>query len=94
MLDGYIVAYLNLDEVIRIIREEDEPKAGADRALQADRCAGRGDPQHAAPVLRKLEEIELRTEHKTLTEESEHLNALLGSDKKQWGEITKQIGEI
>jgi topoisomerase IV subunit A len=44
--------------------------------------------------LRKLEEIELRTEHRTLTEEQGHLNALLASDRKQWGEITKQIGDL
>src|SRR5690606_29749307 len=44
--------------------------------------------------LRKLEEIELRTEHKTLSEEQAHLNALLASDRKQWGEITRQIGEL
>ena len=41
--------------------------------------------------LRKLEEIELRAEHKELTDETGHLEALLGSDKRQWGEITKQI---
>ena len=44
--------------------------------------------------LRKLEEIELRTEHKTLIEEQGHLNALLASDKKQWGEITTQIDDL
>ena len=48
VLDGYLIAYLNLDEVIRIIREEDEPKPVTDGALQAHRHAGRGDPQHAA----------------------------------------------
>ena len=42
------IAYLNLDEVIRIIREEDEPKAEMMQALEAHRRAGRGDPQHAA----------------------------------------------
>ena len=51
VLDGYLLVYLNLDEVIRIIREEDEPKPRADGALRADRRAGRGDPQHAAARL-------------------------------------------
>ena len=41
--------------------------------------------------LRKLEEIELRQEHKTLTEEKGKLEALLASDKRQWGEIAKQV---
>jgi topoisomerase-4 subunit A len=94
ILDGYIVAFLNLDEVIRIIREEDDAKASLMAAF------GLTDNQAEAILnmrlrsLRKLEEIELRSEHKTLTEEQAHLNALLGSDRKQWGEITKQIGEL
>ena len=49
VLDGYLIAYLNLDEVIRIIRTEDEPKPVLMKALQAHRRAGRGDPQHAPP---------------------------------------------
>jgi topoisomerase-4 subunit A len=94
ILDGYIVAFLNLDEVIRIIREEDDAKASLMAAF------GLTDNQAEAILnmrlrsLRKLEEIELRSEHKTLTEEQAHLNALLGSERKQWGEITKQIGEL
>ena len=47
VLGGYLIAYLNLDEVIRIIREEDEPKAVLMATLRADRRAGRSDPQHA-----------------------------------------------
>ena len=47
VLEGYLIAYLNLDEVIRIIREEDEPKAVMMKRFEADRGAGRGDPQHA-----------------------------------------------
>ena len=48
VLDGYLIAYLNLDEVIRIIRNEDEPKPVLIARLQAHRGAGRGHPQHAA----------------------------------------------
>jgi topoisomerase-4 subunit A len=44
--------------------------------------------------LRKLEEIEIRTEHKALTTEKGHLEALLASEKKQWGEITRQVSEL
>ena len=51
ILGGYLIAYLNIDEVIRIIREEDEPKQVMMRALLADRQPGRGDPQHAAARL-------------------------------------------
>ena len=48
VLGGYLVAYLNLDKVIKIIRNEDEPKPGADEDVQAHRGPGRRHPQHAA----------------------------------------------
>ena len=47
ILGGYLIAYLNLDEVIRIIREEDEPKPALDEALQAHRQSGRSHFEHA-----------------------------------------------
>ena len=49
VLGGYLIAYLNIDEVIRIIREEDDPKAVMMKRFKLSRRAGRGDPQHAAP---------------------------------------------
>jgi topoisomerase-4 subunit A len=94
ILDGYIVAYLNLDEVIRIIREEDEPKARLMKRFKLTDGQAEAILNMRLRSLRKLEEIELRTEHKTLVDEQTHLNALLASDKKQWGEITKQIGDL
>jgi topoisomerase-4 subunit A len=94
VLDGYIVAYLNLDEVIRIIREEDDAKASLVAAFKLTDNQAEAILNMRLRSLRKLEEIELRTEHKTLSEEQKHLNALLGSDRKQWGEITRQIGEL
>ena len=94
VLDGYIVAYLNLDEVIRIIREEDDAKAALIKRFKLSDVQAEAILNMRLRSLRRLEEIELRTEHKSLTDEQGHLNALLGSDKKQWGEITKQIGEL
>jgi topoisomerase-4 subunit A len=94
ILDGYIVAYLNLDEVIRIIREEDDPKAKLMKRFKLTDGQAEAILNMRLRSLRKLEEIELRTEHKTLTDEQTHLNGLLASDKKQWGEITKQIGDL
>ena len=94
MLDGYIVAYLNLDEVIRIIREEDEPKTRLMKRFKLTENQAEAILNMRLRSLRKLEEIELRTEHKALTEEQGHLNGLLGSDRRQWGEITRQIGEL
>ena len=94
VLDGYIVAYLNLDEVIRIIREEDEPKARLMKRFKLTDNQAEAILNMRLRSLRKLEEIELRTEHKELVDEQGHLNGLLGSERKQWGEITKQIGEL
>ena len=94
VLDGYIIAYLNLDEVIRIIREEDEPKARLMKRFELSDVQAEAILNMRLRSLRKLEEIELRSEHKALLEEKGHLEALLASDKKQWGEITKQIGEL
>ena len=94
VLDGYIVAYLNLDEVIRIIREEDDAKASLIATFSLTDNQAEAILNMRLRSLRKLEEIELRTEHKALTEEQSHLNALLGSDRKQWGEITKQVNEL
>jgi topoisomerase-4 subunit A len=94
ILDGYIVAYLNLDEVIRIIREEDDPKARLIKRFKLTDGQAEAILNMRLRSLRKLEEIELRTEHKTLSDEQAHLNGLLASDRKQWGEITKQITEL
>ncbi len=91
ILEGYLIVYLNLDEVIRIIREEDEPKP----RLMAR--FGLTDMQAEAVLnmrlrsLRKLEEMEIRREHDKLSKEQKGLNALLASEKKRWDAIAKEI---
>ncbi len=94
VLDGYIVAYLNLDEVIRIIREEDDAKASLIATFSLTDNQAEAILNMRLRSLRKLEEMELRQEHRTLSEEKSHLETLLGSEKKQWGEITTQITEL
>jgi len=94
VLDGYIIAFLNLDAVIKIIREQDDAKAALMKRFKLTDNQAEAILNMRLRSLRKLEEIELRTEHKTLTEEQGHLNQLLGSDKRQWGEITRQIGDL
>jgi topoisomerase IV subunit A len=94
VLDGYIVAYLNLDEVIRIIREEDEPKQVLIATFNLTDNQAEAILNMRLRSLRKLEEIELRQEHKALTDEKGHLETLLASERRQWGEIGKQIGEL
>ncbi|MDB5506479.1 MAG: parC [Devosia sp.] len=91
VLDGYIIAFLNLDEVIRIIREEDDAKASLIAAFSLSDVQAEAILNMRLRNLRKLEEMELRTEHKKLTDEKARLEILLGSDKRQWGEITRQV---
>jgi topoisomerase-4 subunit A len=84
ILDGLLIAYLNLDEVIRIVRYVDEPKAELIAAfaltdIQADAILNTRLRQ-----LAKLEEMEIRREHAELAEERDGLTALLGSDRQQW----------
>ncbi|HTM79434.1 MAG TPA: DNA topoisomerase IV subunit A, partial [Devosia sp.] len=91
VLEGYIIAYLNLDEVIRIIREEDEVKPMLMSTFSLTDNQAEAILNMRLRSLRKLEEIELRQEHSNLTEEKGRLETLLGSDKRQWGEIAKQV---
>ncbi|WP_449396214.1 DNA topoisomerase IV subunit A [Devosia riboflavina] len=91
VLEGYIVAYLNLDEVIRIIREEDDAKKSLMATFDLTDNQAEAILNMRLRSLRKLEELELRKEHENLTAEKGKLEALLASDKKQWGEISRQV---
>ena len=94
VLEGYIIAFLNLDRVIEIIRFEDEPKA----VLMAEFALT--DVQAEAILnmrlrnLRKLEEMELRRERDELRKEQEELQALVGSEELQWARISEQLREV
>ncbi len=91
VLGGYLIAYLNIDEVIRIIRNEDEPKAVLMRKFRLSDVQAEAILNMRLRALRKLEEIEIRTEHDKLTAEKAELVALLGSDEKQWARISQEI---
>ncbi|WP_296084453.1 DNA topoisomerase IV subunit A [uncultured Agrobacterium sp.] len=94
ILGGLLIAYLNIDEIIRIIREEDEPKP----VMMAR--FGLTDNQAEAILnmrlrsLRKLEEFEIRTEFDELTKEKGEIESLLASDEKQWQAVSWEIGEV
>ncbi len=94
VLSGYIVAFLNLDEVIRIIREEDEPKNELMRTFELTDVQAEAILNMRLRSLRKLEEMELRKEHENLVEEQKHLEALVASDRRQWGAIATEVQEI
>ena len=94
VLAGYLVAFLNLDEVIRIIREEDDAKASLIVAFDLTEVQADAILDMRLRRLRKLEEIEIRKEHGELTKEKGELEALLKSDKRQWGRIADELKEL
>jgi len=94
ILEGYLIAYLNLDEVIRIIREEDEPKREMIKRFKLTDNQAEAILNMRLRALRKLEEIEIKSEHKALSDEQKTLKALLKSQDKQWAAITAEIKEI
>jgi len=94
ILDGLIIAYLNLDEVIRIIRREDDPKAKMMKKWDLSEIQADAILNMRLKALRKLEEIEIRKEHADLTAERKTLKALLKDEDKQWTHIAGQIGEL
>ncbi|GIK96704.1 MAG: DNA topoisomerase 4 subunit A [Alphaproteobacteria bacterium] len=94
VLGGYLVAYLNLDEVIRIIREEDDPKAVMMRRFDLTDLQAESILNMRLRALRKLEEMEIRREHKALTAEQKDLKALLKDEGRQWKVIGGQVAEM
>jgi len=91
LLEGFIVAYLNLDEVIRIIRYEDEPKQELMKAFGLSDTQADAILNMRLRALRKLEEMEIRKERDALLEEQAGLEALVGSKARQWTRIGKDI---
>jgi topoisomerase-4 subunit A len=91
ILGGLLIAYLNLDEVIRIIRTEDEPKDVLIKKFKLTDTQAEAILNMRLRNLRKLEEMEIRTEDKALREEQATLLELLASDKKRWATIADQI---
>jgi topoisomerase IV subunit A len=91
ILGGYLIAYLNLDEVIRIIREEDEPKPSLMNAFTLNDTQAEAILNMRLRALRKLEEMEIRTENDKLSKEQGALDALLKSEDQQWSTISDDI---
>lgn len=100
ILDGYLIAYLNIDEVIHIIREHDEPKAELMNRFKLTENQAEAILNMRLRSLRKLQEIEIRSEHDKLSKEKDEIEKLLASEKlqksflkKSFSEIAKQFGK-
>ena len=94
ILGGLLVAYLNIDEVIRIIRHEDEPKQKLIAKYELTDLQAESILNMRLRSLAKLEEIEIRKENEKLTAEKSEIEALLGSEDKQWAVLKHDIGEV
>jgi len=91
VLGGYLIAYLNIDEVIRIIREDNHPKAVLIKKFTLSDVQADAILNMRLRHLRKLEEIEIREEHVALTKEGVEIRALLKDKDKRWKTISDEI---
>ncbi len=91
VLDGYLIAYLNLDEVIRIVRFEDEPKQTLMSAFKLSDVQAEAILNLRLRSLSRLEEVEIRGEHDKLSAERAGLRALIASADLQWERVAEEI---
>ncbi|KFG89658.1 DNA topoisomerase 4 subunit A [Sphingobium herbicidovorans NBRC 16415] len=94
LLDGYIIAYLNLDRVIEIIRTEDEPKLVMMEEFQLTDRQAEAILNMRLRSLRKLEEMELRREHAELLKERDDLIKLVESPTRQRTRLKKDLADL
>ncbi|WP_102830370.1 DNA topoisomerase IV subunit A [Bartonella bovis] len=94
ILNGYLIAYLNLDKVIKILREEDEPKKELIEHFRLTDNQAEAILNMRLRSLRKLEEFEIRKEFESLKTEEAQLQALLASNIKQWKVISDEITKV
>lgn len=94
VLAGYLIVYLNIDEVIAIIRKSDEPKPALMKKFGLSEIQAEAVLNIRLRSLAKLEEIEIRKEHDALTKEKDDLEKLIKSEARQWTAIKKQIAKL
>ena len=94
VLEGYLIAYLNLDEVIRLIREEDNPSPIFQERWGLSEVQAEAILNMRLRSLRKLEEVEIRREHATLSQEKADLCTLLDKPSLQQRKIIEDLETI
>jgi len=93
ILEGFLIAYLNLDKIIKIIRNEDEPKPKLMKAFKLTEVQAEAILNMRLRQLRKLEEKEIGKEHAKLTKEAKNLRGLLRDKGRRWKVIGQEINE-
>jgi topoisomerase-4 subunit A len=94
ILRGQMIVYLNLDEVIRIIREHDDAKERMMKRWRLSEVQVEAILNMRLRSLRKLEEIAIKKELESLSAEEKDLTGLLDDEKRQWKVITTELAEI
>ena len=94
VLGGYLIAYLNIDKVIKIIRSEDEPKPVLMKTFKLTDVQAESILNMRLRNLRRLEEMEIRTEDKNLRGELKGIKSLLGSETEQWSRVAEQVRKV
>ncbi|MBS7699488.1 MULTISPECIES: DNA topoisomerase IV subunit A [unclassified Chelatococcus] len=94
ILNGLLIVYLDLDRVIKIIREEDEPKAELIKVFTLTDVQAEAILNTRLRSLRRLEEMELKRELESLTTEKADIEALLASEPTQWKRVTQEIRAV
>lgn len=94
IVEGLLIVYLDLDRVIRIIREEDEPKPALIKAFSLNDTQAEAILNTRLRSLRRLEEMELKRERETLLSSRKELEKLLGSETAQWAHVRKEISDL
>jgi len=94
VLEGYLIVYLNLDEVIAIIREAENPRARLMERFELTETQANAILDMRLRSLRRLEEMALKTEREALIAEQKELTALVGDEALQWQHITGEIREM
>src|SRR5262249_5023887 len=94
VLGGYLIAYLNLDRVIAIIRNEDEPQPCLVRTFTLSDVQADAILNMRLRNLRRLEEMEIKTEDRDLRAERRKLTALVRSEQDQWKKVADEIKAV
>ncbi|MBM3554200.1 MAG: DNA topoisomerase IV subunit A [Alphaproteobacteria bacterium] len=93
-LDGYLIVYLNLDKVIRIIRDNDEPKPKLIKAFDLTEVQAEAILNMRLRALRRLEEMEIKRERDGLKKEQGELKGLLKDEGKRWAALADEVRDI
>jgi topoisomerase-4 subunit A len=94
ILGGFLIAYLNIDKVIKIIRTEDEPKPVLIKTFKLTEIQAEAILNMRLRNLRKLEEMEIRGEDKELRAELKGIKGILASEAEQWKKVSEQVTKV